>query len=117
MASEIKVECQAHLDPEVETLLRQADATLKAILGRSVDSVNVMWTVRQDDTGRFVVDLLLTDVVRRLKVLACLSMDDLRDTDQLRLRLREVWGDLLQSQMEAIGNSLKSILASEGITL
>jgi hypothetical protein len=84
-------------------------------LRRSADSVNATWTARQDDKGKCVVGLLLTDVIRRLNVLAYFDPDELKDADHLRQRLREVWGDLLQRQLEEIGNHLNSVLASEGV--
>ena len=114
MPFEMKVEGQTQLEPVLEGLIRQAQANLESILRRSAGTVHASWTVRQDDKGRDIVDLLLSDTMRRLNVLAYFDPDELKNPEHLRQRLRDVWGDLLQRQLEDIGNHLDSVMASEG---
>jgi len=118
MGIDVKVEGPARLDPELDTFLKQAQAALEVIVGgRWSRSVEATWTVCQDDTGRSLISLTLTDRSENLKVSADFSPDELKDADRLSRRLREIWGDLLHAGLEAIGDRLKTLWLSEGVAL
>lgn len=96
-------------------MLEHAQADLEVVLGRDADTVRAEWTIRQDQTRPPVATLGL----RRdgLVVSKDFTLNDLRDADRLRDRLRQVWGDLLHSEIEKIGDELKMIFRSEGVVL
>ncbi|MGH7173702.1 MAG: hypothetical protein ACRELG_25750 [Gemmataceae bacterium] len=78
------------------TLLQQATACLEEIIGSSifVDEVRAEWDRDQDPKGRTLYTLRLS--VQAESVSASFTPRELRSPRDLRWRLRELWGDLLQ---------------------
>lgn len=75
-------------------LLQQASQRLEEIVGPSADSVTAEWDRTEDGRGRMLYTLRISDWTG--SATAALAPDELRSTVNLRHRLLQLWGDLLQ---------------------
>src|SRR5437667_6524312 len=79
---------------EEHTLLEQVTKELEAVAGPSGELVSAKWERSQDERGRPVYRLTLTDDTG--EVSAPFTLKELQHPRDLRGKLLELWGDLLQ---------------------
>jgi hypothetical protein len=75
-------------------LLQQASRTLEEILGQSGSLVTAEWDRGEDDRGRTLYILRISDWTG--SATAVFAPADLEHAGHLRSRLYRLWGDLLQ---------------------
>jgi hypothetical protein len=83
---------------ELRTRVQAASQLLQEILGPSAGLVSVHWERAEDDRGRTVITLALSDFTG--KAVATFAPEELHERQHLSQRLRRLWGDLLQSRAE-----------------
>jgi hypothetical protein len=79
-------------------MVREATELLEEIVGNSSGIVTAQWERAEAAGGETVVTLRLSDFLG--SVTATFEPKELRNKDHLGLRLRRVWGDLLQARSE-----------------
>jgi hypothetical protein len=102
---------QARQWGEGYVLLQQATNILEDILGPSADRVAVEWDREQDERGRLVYRLTLSDLMG--KASAVFAPEDLRSPARVRSRLLGLWGDLLQARSDAQIKKLQELVNTE----
>src|SRR4051812_15049449 len=85
---------KAKEEKEGHALLQKATARLEEVLGPSAGLVSAAWDRTQDERGRVLYTLRLSDFTG--EVFAAFTPDELRSSAHLRSRLLDLWGDLLQ---------------------
>src|SRR5438105_5463422 len=80
-------------------LLQEATRRLEEVLGQSADLVAVEWKRGQDERGRLLYTLRLSDFAGAVS--ATFAPDELRSPSHQRYRLLDLWGDLLQVRSDA----------------
>lgn len=90
-------------------LLQQASKHLEAILGPSAASMSVEWSQSQDARGRTLYTLNLSDAMEQVS--ASFATEELRSPRRMRLRLLDLWGDLLQARSDAQMKKLQQLVA------
>jgi hypothetical protein len=75
-------------------LLQQATTCLEEIIGSSADQVCVKWDRSENPKGRTIYTLRLSAWAE--SVSAPFTLRELRSPHDLRWRLLDLWGDLLQ---------------------
>jgi len=93
-------------------LLEQATSCLKDVLGTSADRIEVEWDQTQDDRGRSVYTLTLSDSKRRVE--AQFSREELNFASYMRARLYRLWGDLLQLISDEAHRKVLELVAQMG---
>ncbi len=78
------------------TLLQHATKRLEEVLGQSAGGVKAEWDRREDAQGRVVYNLRLSDWTG--SVSEDFSPDELQSGSHMRVRLHQVWGELLQAR-------------------
>ncbi len=76
--------------------LEQATRRLEEVATRSATHVTAEWDRKEDPRGRALYNLHLRYPDGTGEVEADFAPDELRHSDQLRDRLRTLWGDLLR---------------------
>src|SRR5712664_1951292 len=76
--------------------LQQASEQLKEVLGSSADHVSAAWDRTQDNKGRPLYSLRISDSTGEAE--AKFAPDELPRPTHLRVRLYRLWGDLLQAR-------------------
>ncbi len=89
--------------------LQQATSRLEEILGPSAALVSAEWSQSQDTRGRTLYTLTLSDFTGRVS--ASFAPKELRSSHHLRLRLLDLWGDLLQARSDAQMIKLQKLVA------
>jgi hypothetical protein len=84
---------------EEDNLLQRATSRLEEVLGPSAGLVTAEWERGQDERGRILYTLKLSD--QSGDVSTTFSADELRSPSKVRSRLLELWGDLLQMRSDA----------------
>lgn len=79
---------------DLRRTIDEANRVLADIVGVSAGLVSAEWDRAEDDRGRTVVTLTLSDFTG--KATATFAPDELADRPHLHIRLRRLWGDLLQ---------------------
>jgi hypothetical protein len=110
MKREIKVEGTSQPDQSLIDLLEQTWPMLENVIGSPAERVHAMWTVKQDERGRALPVLSLSDHTTTSRASASFSTKELQSPTHLRIRFHDLWGDLLQYRLEKIGKELSSIL-------
>jgi hypothetical protein len=87
-------------------LIDDANRVLADILGQSAGLVSAEWDRAEDDRGRTVVMLTLSDFTG--KVTATFAPEELGDHRNIQIRLRRIWGDLLQLRTQKHREELSS---------
>ncbi len=88
-------------------LLEQATRILQDVIGESVVSVSAEWG--RDGDGRKPYTLTISDFTDTVSV--TFAPDELRSPKQVRSRLRELWGDLLEVHSDKRLKKLQQIIA------
>jgi hypothetical protein len=96
---------------EVERTVRSATGILEAIVGDSPGIVAAAWEKAEDALGQPVLTLRLSDFTG--KVTATFAPGELNDQDHMRLRLRRLWGDLLQARSDKMREELLKLRSKE----
>ena len=78
-------------------LLEQATNALKEVLATSAVRVRIEWDRRADPMGGALFTLRLSD--ETAVAAANFTPDDLRAPRHVRMRLLQLWGDLLQTRI------------------
>jgi uncharacterized protein YutE (UPF0331/DUF86 family) len=91
---------------EVKARTRGASELLHEILGPSAGLVSAEWDRAEDERGRMVMTLTLSDFTG--KVTATFTPEEFHEQEHLRLRFRRLWGDLLQLRAERLREELMS---------
>ena len=85
-------------------LIQQATGKLKETLGSAQDSVRAQWERIEDEQGRSLYSLKISDFSGEVE--ATFAPDDLLRGTHMRFRLAQLWGSLLQirsrKQMDAL---------------
>jgi hypothetical protein len=81
---------------EYFTLLQQATERLKDVLGPSSGLVKAKWDRIEDERGRSLYSLTLSDFTGEAE--ARFAPDELQNSTHMRVRLYKLWGDLLQDR-------------------
>jgi len=92
-------------------LLQEATKRLEEVLGPAADRATVAWGREQDERGRLVYRLTLSDVAG--KTSALFAPQELRSPGQVHRRLLDLWGDLLQTQSDAQVKKLQELVNAE----
>ncbi len=90
----VKYSDKAKQPAEGFTLLQQATALLEEVLGPSAAVVRAEWDRTEDEKGRTIYTLRLSDWTGAVQT-KC-APDELESPRNLRYRLHRLWGDLLQ---------------------
>ena len=80
------------------SLLEQATARLDEVLGQSASLVRKEWDRREDEKGRPLFTLQISDWTG--SAAASFSPHELKSPDHLRVRLYRLWGELLQGRVD-----------------
>jgi hypothetical protein len=94
---------------EGRALLQQANEQLQRVIGRFSEEVSVEWDRGQDERGRTVYTIKLSDDTD--EAAASLTPEELRESTHLRSRLRHVWGDLLEARSNRQMKRLQQMVA------
>lgn len=103
-------------DPRLNSAIARASDLLKAELGRSVHSVDAVWS-RAADRKRPIVVLTLSDrsIEEPRPFEARFTLGDLLDEDRVQHQLIHLWGDVLQYRSQKLLEPiLQSIQEHEG---
>jgi hypothetical protein len=96
---------------ELSSIAKGANETLHEILGPSAGLVSAEWERAEDDRGRMVVTLTLSDFTGRVS--ATFAPDELSEKRHLAQRFRRLWGDLLQLRTKRLRDDLTSPFREE----
>lgn len=75
-------------------LLQQATMLLEGIVGESANRVSAEWDCVKDARGRLILSLTIRDATGQAT--AHFTPDELSVNREMRYRLLDLWGDLLQ---------------------
>lgn len=81
---------------EGTALLDQATRRLEEVLGPAADRVTAEWDRAEDQKGRLVYTLRISDWTG--SATASFAPDELGSPTHMRVRLNRLWGDLLQAR-------------------
>jgi hypothetical protein len=99
-------------DRELRDLVRGTDRILAEELGKSGGQLAAEWGVVRDSAGRLLLQLTLSDLAANAQVIGRFAPEELGNENHLRVRLRRMWGDLLEIRSH---RQLKELLGtSEG---
>jgi hypothetical protein len=90
------------------TLLQPATKYLEEILGHAEDPVTAEWDRAEDAGGRVWFTLKLSDFMGSAE--AKFARDELTLPNHMRMRLRDLWGDLLQARSNAQVKKLQQLV-------
>jgi hypothetical protein len=77
-------------------LLQQVTERLKEVLGPSQDVVRAQWDQVEDDRGRSLYSLKISDFTGEVE--ATFTPEELQRGTHIRVKLYKLWGDLLQAR-------------------
>lgn len=86
-------------------LLQQATGRLKEILGSAQDSVRAQWDQIEDERGRLLYSLKISDATEEAE--ATFAPDELQRRTHMRVRLYKLWGELLQMRNHKLMEALR----------
>jgi hypothetical protein len=89
-------------------LLQQATNRLEEVLGPSADLVSAEWDRTQDQRGRTLYTLTVSDFTGEAS--ASFTPEELQAPGRLRSRLLALWGDLLQARSDAQVKKLQELV-------
>lgn len=92
-------------------LLQQATQSLEDILGPAAERVRVEWDREQDQQGRLVYRLTLSNVTGRTS--AMFTPAELQSPTRVRRYLLGLWGDMLQAESDAQVSKLQQLVNAE----
>ncbi len=74
--------------------VQRGNDILEMVVGQSADSAKANWELKQDEKGRPLLWLTLSDFTGQ--VVDKFAPDELQNSERLWDRLHRLWGDLLQ---------------------
>jgi hypothetical protein len=77
-------------------LQQQVSEQLRQIVGPSIDSVTVRWDQEQDEQGKTLYTLRISDATGEAQ--SSFIAEELTSPSDVRLWLLDLWGDLLQTR-------------------
>ena len=97
------------------SLLQQATEQLKEVLGPSADQVSVEWDRSQDDRGRILYTLTISDQTGEAR--ATFAPGELASPTQMRMRLYRLWGGLAPAALRRTGEKVAGARQGRGMTV
>ena len=101
---QIKVDERIKQNPEWDAAVERASQLLEAELGSAAGRVTVDWSTSQDERGRPVISLKISDPPE--SIVGRFVPAELANPDRVQARLQRLWGDLLQvrtsQQLQAV---------------
>ena len=94
--SDLSIDPATMADPEMGAWVLTATEFLERELDRSSIPVSISWTLAEDQKGRRVVRLGISDSTSQIQ--ADFTREDFQDSRQVSARLIRVWGDFLQER-------------------
>ena len=85
---------------EAYPLLKKSTKDLTDVLGPSADLVAAEWDLRQDDKGRPLYSLRISDWTGSAS--SSFTLDELKHSSQMHVRLYRLLGQLLQARSEKL---------------
>lgn len=93
-------------DPELAAAVQRATSILESVIGESIELPQVEWSLERDDHGCPLIRLLLSDSYGQ--VVGHFRPDELTTPLPLKLRLLDLWGNLLKIRSHKQLNRLRS---------
>ncbi len=81
-------------EPKLQEIVRSATPVLEEAIGPPASRVTVTWGLRQDESGRTLIQLRVADW--SVEAAAEFAPKELQPPDSARRRFIRLWGDLLQ---------------------
>src|ERR1700676_1755591 len=94
----LRIGWQSNLEQDKELFqeLQAANKILGQELGRRQTSATADWERGRDAAGREHLQLTLTDLLTGNRVVAHYRREELKNPKHLEMRIRRLWGDLLE---------------------
>ena len=100
-------------DPSLSSIIEERRDLVSEVLGKSAGLVRAKWTARQDERGRPLIDLRLSDWTFPEGVTKSFAAWELDDRWAFRDKLHDLWGDLLFGKFHKSIEKLQAIPVSE----
>lgn len=100
---------RAQQSQEARALLEQATALLEEILEQSAGVVKTEWDRNEDEKGRSLFTLRISDSTGSVSTV--FDLQELASPKRMRVRLYRLWGQLLQTRVD---KQLQELTRGEG---